>query len=293
MSGRGVLLLAHGTPENLDQMEEYLTLVRGGRRPSPELVMEMKRRYETIGGRSPLAEITFMQAAALRTTIGAGIPVYVGMRCWRPTIIDAVRQASDDGMDDLLAIPMAPQYSTFMLNEYDAEVRRAAARRPRVRFVDSWHDHPLLIQAFAERVREARAGAPEQIVIFSAHSLPERVIREGDPYVQRVHATVRGVSSYAGLRNYEIAFQSAGRSPEPWLGPTIEERLAALARDGARGALVVPVGFLCDHAEILYDIDVEAREKAARLGIALRRTTSLNDSETLVRALADLVSRNA
>jgi ferrochelatase len=231
--------------------------------------------------------------AALREALGDETPVYVGMRCWRPTIADAVNRAADDGVTDLLAVPMAPQYSTFIVEGYVAEVEGAAGSRLRARFVESWHDHPLLIQAFAEKIRESRDEAQSRITMFSAHSLPERVIRGGDPYVQRVRATVRGVSSEIGMLEHEIAFQSAGRTPEPWLGPTVEERLEALARENVRSVLVVPVSFLCDHAEILYDIDVQAREKAAQLDIALRRTASLNVSNTLIRALADLVSIHA
>jgi protoporphyrin/coproporphyrin ferrochelatase len=283
---RGVLLLAHGTPDSLDQMPEYLTRVRGGRPPSEELVAEMRSNYAAIGGRSPLTDITRAQAEALSRELGDGTRVYVGMRNWAPTIGEALAEAAKGGVTEIVALPMAPQFSSLSVAKYRDAVDVARPPGLAVRFVESWHDHPGLLEAFAEKVRAA-GGA--DVVVFTAHSLPLRVIEGGDPYAGQVAATVAGVAARAGIAAYGVAYQSAGRTPEPWLGPTLEEHLQEKAAAGARSVLVVPVGFVCDHTEILFDVDVQAAAAARRLGLALRRTESLNTSPALMAALADLV----
>jgi ferrochelatase len=285
---KAVLLLAHGTPESLDDMPEYLTRVRGGRPPSPELIEEMRGNYGAIGGRSPLTEITLAQASALASALG-GMPVYVGMRNWRPYIADVLAEAAMAGVRELVAIPMAPQYSTLSVAKYGEAVEAARPAGMEVRFVRSWHEHPGLLEAFAEKLRAARAAAHWDRVLFTAHSLPIRVVTQGDPYPEEVAATARGVAERAGVSDYACAYQSAGRTPEPWLGPPLEEALAAAAKEGARRVLAVPVGFVCDHTEILFDIDVQAAQAARRLGIEVGRTESLNTSPTFIRALAELV----
>ena len=284
-----VLLLAHGTPESLDEMPEYLTRVRGGRPPGPELLEEMRRNYAAIGGRSPLTDLTRAQAEALRAELGAGARVYVGMRNWRPFIADALAAAAADGVTDVVALPMAPQYSALSVGKYEEAVRQAAPPGLRVRFVPSWYDHPGLVAAFAEKVEEALRRDPGAVVVFTAHSVPERVVREGDPYADQVARTAAAVAARAGLSTYRLAYQSAGRTPEPWLGPSLEEALEAAAREGAVRALVAPIGFVCDHTEILFDLDVAASAAARRRGIVLSRTASLNTSGTFIRALADIV----
>jgi ferrochelatase len=283
-----VLLLAHGTPDSLDDMPEYLTRVRGGRPPSPELVEEMRRNYAAIGGRSPLTDITRAQAAALAAELG-GAAVYFGMRNWRPYVADVLAEAARDGVRDVLAVPLAPQYSTLSVEKYRQAVDGSVPEGVRVAFVDSWHDHPGLLEAFAEKVRDALAAGEPDAVVFTAHSLPVRVVREGDPYPQQVAATAEGVAARAGITGWSLAYQSAGRTPEPWLGPSIQDALDAQARAGSRRVLLVPVGFVCDHTEILFDLDVQAREWAAERGIGLRRTESLNVSPTFIRALAAVV----
>ncbi|HVR70471.1 MAG TPA: ferrochelatase [Vicinamibacteria bacterium] len=291
MSSSGVLLLAHGTPETLDQMPEYLTLVRGGRPPSPELVEEMRRNYGAIGGRSPLTEVTRAQADALARALGDGTPVFVGMRNWRPFIADALREALAAGVAEVVALPMAPQYSTLSVAKYRAATEAARPDGLVLRFVEPWHDHPGLLDAFAEKVKEALLRSPADAVVFTAHSLPRRVIDAGDPYPDEVSATARGVALRAGLDDFRLAWQSAGRTNEPWLGPTLEEELRTLAAVGARRVLVAPIGFVADHTEVLFDIDVQAREAARALGIRLQRTASLNDSPRFIATLADLVRR--
>ncbi len=288
----GVLLLAHGTPDSLDDMPEYLRLVRGGRPPSPELIAEMRGNYAAIGGRSPLTDLTRAQAAALRREL-QGFPVYVGMRNWRPFVADVLADAARDGVRDLIAIPMAPQYSTLSVGKYREAVAAATPAGVGVRFVDSWHDHPGLLDAFAERARAAFAAGPRDVVVFTAHSLPRRVVDAGDPYPDEVRATAAGVASRLDLASFRIAYQSAGRTPEPWLGPSLDDTLGVIASEGLRRVLVVPVGFVCDHTEILFDVDVQAAAVARKHGLDLARTESLNTSPTFVRALADVVRRHA
>lgn len=286
---RGVLLAAHGTPESLDEMAEYLRLVRGGRPPSPELVDEMRHNYASIGGRSPLTDITRAQAEALRAELGA--PVLVGMRNWKPFLADALEQARAAGMTELVVVPMAPQYSSLSVAKYRQAVEAARPPGMDLRFVDSWHAEPLLLEAFAERVRAALSAGPADAVVFTAHSLPRRAIEEGDPYAEQVRLTAAGVAARAGLGEYQQAWQSAGRTPEPWLGPSLEERLDDLAVQGKTSVLVAPIGFVCDHTEVLYDIDVQARDFARAKGISLCRTESLNTSPAFIRALATVVRR--
>ena len=282
-----VLLLAHGTPETLDQMPEYLSRVRGGRPPSAELIAEMTGNYAAIGGRSPLTDITRAQAEALERALGDGWRVRIGMRNWQPYIADAVADAAAAGATEVVAIPLAPQFSTVSVAKYRDAVEQAAPPSLAVRCVGSWHDHPGLIEAFAEKVRAARPGVDEAL-LFTAHSLPVRLIEGGDPYAAEVARTAELVAAAAGVKTYERAYQSAGRTPEPWLGPSVEEALRTLHAAGTRAVLVVPIGFVCDHTEILFDIDVQAAREAERLGLRLRRTESLNTSPALIRALADL-----
>jgi ferrochelatase len=284
-----VLLLAHGTPESLDEMPEYLTRVRGGRPPGPELVDEMRRNYAAIGGRSPLTDLTRAQAEGLRVELGGDARVYVGMRNWRPFIAEALAAAAADGVGELIAVPMAPQYSSLSVGKYEDAVRQATPPGLRVRFVGSWHDHPGLVAAFAEKVLEGLRRDPAAAVVFTAHSLPVRAVRDGDPYPEQVARTAAEVAARARVPAYRLAYQSAGRTPEPWLGPSLEEALDTAAREGAARVLVAPIGFVCDHTEILFDIDVAAAAAARTRGISLSRTASLNTSPIFIRALADLV----
>jgi ferrochelatase len=292
-SDTAVLLMAHGTPESVDQMADYLRLVRGGREPSDELIEEMTHNWNAIGGRSPLTAITRQQAESLRTQLaadGLDVPVLVGMRNWQPFIADAMRDIAQTNVRSIVGIPMAPQFSTLSVQKYiDAAT---AALPPHVEFlcVRSFHDHPLLVDAFAEKVTAAQLGAGEDVV-FTAHSLPQRVVAAGDPYPKEVAATAKAVAERCGISSYHLAYQSAGRTPEPWLGPDLAEHVRARAASGVSKMLVVPIGFVCDHTEILFDIDVQAAATAREAGIALRRTESLNTSPTFIRALASLVRR--
>jgi ferrochelatase len=283
--------MAHGTPSSLDEMPEYLRLVRGGRPASPELVEEMTHNYQAIGGRSPLTELTEAQGAALRARLD-GVPVVVGMRNWRPFIKDALLALAAADVSRVIAIPLAPQFSTLSVTKYMDAANAALPPGLSLDPIASFHDHPLLAEAFAERVRAARPRVAEgEEVIFTAHSLPVRVIESGDRYATEVAATAAAVAARAGVDDYLLAYQSAGRTPEPWIGPDLSELVAERAAAGTRAFLVAPIGFVCDHTEILFDIDVQARTAAVAAGAALRRIESLNTSPTFISMLEDLVRR--
>jgi ferrochelatase len=282
-----VLLMAHGTPASLDEMPEYLTLVRGGRPPSGELLHEMRENYGAIGGRSPLTDITDAQAAALRARLGPEIPVAVGMRNWKPFIKDALAELTAAGVTRVIGIPMAPQFSTLSVQKYADAATAALPAGMQFEAVESFHMHPLLLDAFTERVRAAQPK-PDELVIFTAHALPVRVIESGDRYPDEVAATARAVAERAGIVKYDRAFQSAGRTPEPWIGPTLSQVIDDRSMS-TRKFLVVPIGFVCDHTEILFDIDVQAAQVAREFSTTLRRTESLNTSPLFIAMLEDLV----
>jgi ferrochelatase len=269
-------------------MPEYLRLVRGGRPPSPELIAEMRHNYEAIGGKSPLTELTFAQGAALSAVLGSQIPVAVGMRNWKPFLKEAIDELVSKGVTRIIGVPLAPQFSTLSVTKYFDAATAALPHGISLEPIHSFFDHPLLLEAFAERLRAAAPRADEEIV-FTAHSLPARVIDAGDPYATEVAATARGVAERCGIARYRVAYQSAGRTPEPWIGPDLSDLIREASADGLRHFLVIPVGFVCDHTEILFDIDVQAQSTARARGATLRRTESLNSSPTFIAALESLV----
>jgi len=291
-----VLLMAYGGPESLADVEPYLLDVRGGRPTAPELVEEIRERYAKIGGRSPLRELTDAQAAALAETLGPRFPTFVGMRHWHPYIRETVERIVAAGYRRLVGIVMAPHYSAMSVGAYEKKLLEAADGRLEPALVRRWGDHPAFVDAVAARLREARAGfpAPERVqVVFTAHSLPQRIIASGDPYPDELRASAAAVAAREGLTVWHFAFQSAGATPEPWLGPDAAEVIQQLARAGHDSFLIVPIGFVCDHVEILYDIDVEYRALARRLGVRLERTRSLNADPMLVATLGQLVRQTA
>jgi ferrochelatase len=288
---KAILMMAHGTPERLEQMEQYLTRVRGGRPPSPELLEEMTANYTAIGGRSPLKELTLAQGRALEQALGSPYRVYVGMRNWHPLIEEVVPRAVEEGAVEIIGLPMAPQFSILSVGKYLDAIQKAVPSDVPLMCIRAWYDHPGLIDAFSEKVSAAiENDGPFDQYLFTAHSLPERVKDVGDPpYPAQVLATAEGVAHGLDLTDWEVAYQSAGRTPEPWLGPDLAEKLTELATGGCKKVLVVPVGFVCDHSEILFDIDIQAKEIAEKLGMKLVRSSSLNSSPKLIRALADIV----
>jgi ferrochelatase len=292
-----VLLVAYGAPLALDEVEPYLLDVRQGRATPPRVVEELRARYAAIGGRSPLLDRTREQAAALRQRLGDGISVLLGMRHWHPYIKDVLAHAAAQGVRRVVAVALAPHYSRMSIGAYQRKIDEG--RGPiEVATVAQWFDHPWFLDAVAERVRSAldRFPAPvrDQVpIVFTAHSLPQRILAEGDPYPDQLRASVEGVMERVGSHPYRFAFQSAGQSPEPWLGPDAGAALARLAGDGAEQVLICPIGFVADHLEVLYDVDIEYRRQAATLGLHLERTESLNAAPLLIDALADLVTRTA
>lgn len=295
----GVLLLAHGAPERLEDVPEFLLRVRDGRPLPPPAVEEIKRRYAAIGGGSPLLRHTQRQAKALAARLGR--PVYIGMRNWHPFIAEAVAAAVGDRLQRLVALCLAPHNSRTSVGLYKKHLDDSlagAGTSLEVAFVESWHDHPHLIRAFAEKLqakmREARSAAGTDVpVILTAHSVPEETIAAGDPYERQVRETAARVAAAAACTAWHCAFQSQGMTAGPWLGPTVESVLDRLAREGHRHVVLAPIGFVSDHVEVLYDVDIAFREQARARGLTLWRTESLNDSALLVEALADLARARA
>ncbi len=292
----GVLLLAHGAPDQLEDIPKFLLNVRGGRSLPEPVVKEITHRYSLIGGGSPLLRLTTLQAEALAKLIAH--PVYVGMRNWNPFIPEAVRRLSKDGARRVVAVCLAPQNSRTSIGLYRKYLMDAVEQvRPGlvVEFVESWHDHPGLIVAFRERAAAALLAARQETggpvpVVFTAHSVPERTIAEGDPYERPVRETAALVAGATGLIEYRVAFQSQGMTAEKWIGPTVESQIDELAQAGCKNVLLVPVGFVSDHVEILYDIDVLFRDYGKARGVTVRRSESLNASPKFASALASLVT---
>jgi ferrochelatase len=286
---QAVLLLAHGAPENTADIPAYLTNVRGGRPTPPAVVAEVTHRYEAIGGGSPLTARTREQAEALSRLLP--VPVYFGMRNWHPYLKDTLARMQADGIGRIVALCLAPQYSRTSVGLYFRrvqEAKRDLGFAAEIVWTKSFHNHPLLAAAFAERLA---AVLPAQRVLFTAHSLPERALERGDPYEAEARATAAAVAAQAGLAVWDFAFQSQGLTEDKWLGPTVESRIDEYARDGVHEMVLAPVGFVCDHVEILYDVDVQFRKYAGDRGIRLTRPASLNDSPLFAQALADVVKQ--
>jgi protoporphyrin/coproporphyrin ferrochelatase len=277
-----VILMAYGSPTTADDVPAYLADIREGRPVSKEAIEELTERYRRIGGRSPLDEITESQRAGLERELG--LPVLVGMKHWRPRIADAVEAALAGGAETIVGLVLAPHYSRLSIAGYRERLEDALRDRAELIFVESWHVHEPFLEVLAERVHGFDGH-----VVFTAHSLPERILRDGDPYRDQLLETSRLVAERAAIADWSFAFQSASATGEPWLGPDILEELDRLAANGVRRVLVCPVGFVSDHLEILWDLDVEARERAAELGLELDRIKSLNDDPAFLRALATLV----
>ena len=288
-----VLLLAHGSPDSVDEVPEFLLNVTNGRPVPVQVIEEVKLRYSSIG-RSPLTALTLKQGELLSRELGT--PVYVGMRNWKPYIADIVASMEADQVSRAVVICLAPQNSRTSVGLYRAALGNGLPFR--FEFIDSWHDHPLLIKAFAEKLRRAREDASRELgtelpVIFTAHSVPQRTIAEGDPYEKQSRETAALVVREVPLSPdaWRFAFQSQGMSGGTWLGPTVEDTILELKKAGYRGVLVQPIGFLCDHVEVLYDIDIGFRQVAEKEGMRLWRAESLNDSPLLIAALADLAGK--
>jgi ferrochelatase len=298
----GVLAMSYGTPQSMDQIEAYYTHIRHGRKPTPEQLQNLTERYETVvGGVFPLRENTNRQVNGLQDELrrrsgDAEFVCYQGMKHAAPFIEDGVRQMARDGIREAVGIVLAPHYSHMSVGDYIKRAEETAAEvGVQMRFVREYHLHPKLIAALVDRVKAAlekfaeaeRAGVK---VIFTAHSLPERILQTGDPYVDQLMATSRAIAERCVLAQWQFGWQSAGRTPEPWLGPDILDVLRTIRQEeGVRSALICPIGFVSDHLEVLYDIDVEAKKLAAELGMHLERTESLNTDPLYMETLAESV----
>jgi len=280
-----VVLMAYGSPAAAEDIPAYLADIREGRPVSQEAIDELTERYRRIGGRSPLDEVTEAQRTRLEREVR--LPVFVGMKHWHPRVGEAVEAALAVGAETIVGLVLAPHYSRLSIAGYRERLEDALQGRAELVFVESWHDHEPFLDVLASRVR-----AFDGHVVFTAHSLPEQILGEGDPYRDQLLETSRLVAERASLADWSFAFQSASATGEPWLGPDILEELDRLAANGVRRVLVCPVGFVSDHLEILWDLDVEARERAADLGLELGRIESLNDDPAFMRALAELVRRH-
>lgn len=291
MGKQAVLLIAHGSPERVEDIPEFLLNISRGR-PMPEAVVrEVQHRYSLIGS-SPLTRITKLQADGVARELG--VPAYIGMRNWHPFLADTLRQMTSDNVGQAVAVCLAPHNSRTSVGLYKEALASAGAPFP-IDFVEEWHDHPLLIGAFAEKLRAgwtaacAAEGKPVP-VLFTAHSVPKRTVTEGDPYEKQTRATAALVAALVPeIREWEFAFQSQGMSGGEWLGPTVEDTLTAMRKAGNMAVLVQPIGFVCDHVEILFDIDILFRDFAAERGMKLYRAESLNDSPLFAQAVAELV----
>ena len=276
-----VLLMAYGSPSRLEDVPAYLEDIRGGRPVRQGALDELVEKYRRIG-RSPLDVITEAQRAGLERELG--VPCHVGMKHWAPWIADTVERMLGDGVTRIVGLVLAPHYSPLSIGGYRERVERALRGRAELDLVESWHDHGPFLDVLASRIRGTDAH-----VVFTAHSLPERILAAGDPYRDQLLETARLVAGRAGVGSWSFAFQSESPTGEPWLGPDLLAELEALRAAGVRKVLVAPVGFVCDHLEILWDIDVEARGKAAALGLELDRIESMNADPAFVHALAELV----
>ncbi len=299
MPKKAVLIMAYGTPSSVDRMQCYLSDIRGGRPMSEEFIEEFRHRYELIGG-SPLTRLTYDQAKKTSEALqrrGFDWPVYVGMRHWSPWIKDAIGQMYLHSIEEAIGLVMAPHYSAMSIGKYWAKIEEAQKMHGahiKFSYVNSWYEQPNFLQAVEHHVQAGfEKFAPEVRdrvkLIFSAHSLPARLIKMGDPYDDQLKTNAKIVAERLGKVDWMFSYQSAAHTGEPWLGPQLEEVIPDLAKEGYKHVLVAPIGFVCDHIEILYDIDVEAKQVAQEHGIQLERTESMNSDPIFIEAIADAV----
>ncbi|UOF91729.1 ferrochelatase [Fodinisporobacter ferrooxydans] len=298
----GILVMAYGTPQSLDHVEAYYTHIRRGRKPTPELLRDLIDRYKAIGGVSPLNEITRMQSQGLETLLNANANnnrtyrVYLGMKHCSPFIQDAIEDMHRDGIEEAVGFVLAPHYSVMSIGTYIQAAEEALQKSDglHMTFIRSWHLHPDYLQAAARRIQDSLEKFPKQVqkdirVVFSAHSLPEKILSMGDPYPRQIHETGDALARELKLNHWLYAWQSAGRTADPWLGPDILDVLKSLRKEGHTSVISCPIGFVSDHLEVLYDIDIECQALCKEIGIHLIRTASLNADPDFLKALANIV----
>jgi len=290
--------MAYGSPDKTEDIEAYYTDIRRGNRPTSDQLQELMERYHAIGG-SPLLRITSDQAASVQEELGSGYDVFIGMRHWKPWILEAVQSMKEQGIDEAVGIVMAPHYSSMSIEKYIGKVEEARAQvapELHVNYIKSWHKESLFIEALNRKIAKAlQKFSGHELeglhVVFTAHSLPEKILLQNDPYKDQLLETSALVANAAGIKNWSFAFQSAGRTQDKWLGPDLLDVITGLRNNGVKAILVCSVGFITDHLEVLYDIDIEAQHYAKKIGVHLERTESLNADPLLAVLWADLVRK--
>ncbi|WP_312472436.1 ferrochelatase [Neobacillus sp.] len=299
----GLLVMAYGTPYKLDDLERYYTHIRHGRKPTPEMIEELRNRYEAIGGISPLAKTTLEQAEKLEEYLNniqdqIEFKMYLGLKHIEPFIEDAVQKMHDDGIKEAVSIVLAPHFSTFSVKSYNGRALEKAEKlggELKIRTIESWYQEPKFIGYWAEKVKQIFEQMPEEekddaVLIVSAHSLPEKILQFQDPYPKQLQETADLIAELAGIKNYQIGWQSAGNTPEPWLGPDVQDLTRDLFREHHYKAFVyAPVGFVCDHLEVLYDNDFECKNVTDEIGASYYRPEMPNAKEEFVECLAAVV----
>ncbi|WP_240376446.1 ferrochelatase [Bacillus piscicola] len=299
----GLLVMAYGTPRSLDEVEPYYTHIRRGRKPSEEALQDLLSRYEAIGGISPLSKITKEQGESLKDRLNERmdnieIHWYLGLKHIDPFIEDSVQQMHEDGITEAYSIVLAPHFSTFSIKSYNGRAQEAAVKEggPVIHSVESWYDEPKFIDYWVKQVQKTMKRIPEgekTCVIFSAHSLPEKIIQTGDPYPEQLEETARLIADKAGIQHYEIGWQSEGNTPEPWLGPDVQDLTKELARKHNYTSFVYcPVGFVADHLEVLFDNDIECKQACEDVGAAYYRPEMPNAKPEFIDALADVIIKH-
>ena len=294
--------MAYGSPENLSEVEPYYIHIRKGVRPPEALIKNLQDRYAKVGGKTPLHQITKDQAAHLQRMLdekkGVGeFKVFIGMKHWHPYIKDVLKEIENEGIEKVVALALAPHYSKISIGGYQTALDEAASGAD-IRLIESWHKNAHLIDCIVDQLRDGLAGFPDGTkphVVFTAHSLPERILTWNDPYPAQLAETSRLVAEKAAFAakgiEWSFAFQSAGMTGEPWLGPDINDALLSLKKEGKKDILICPIGFVSDNLEIVYDLDIESQELAAREGINLRRTSLRNTHPAFIEALYDEVTK--
>jgi len=300
----GLLVMAYGTPYKEEDIERYYTHIRHGRKPSEESLEDLKSRYEAIGGISPLAHLTEQQAKKLEEYLNKNeteyeFKMYLGLKHIEPFIEDAVEQMYADGIEEAVSIVLAPHYSTFSIKSYNGRAKEAAAKlgNLKIHSIDSWYDEPKFIEYWAKGLKAVEAKMTEEekanyCLIVSAHSLPEKIIQLGDPYPEQLKETAQLIQTAANVENVEVGWQSAGQTPEPWLGPDVQDLTRDLYKENNYKAFVyIPVGFICDHLEVLYDNDYECKVVCDELGVSYYRPEMPNDKDEFIEILGTVVHK--
>lgn len=298
----GLLVMAYGTPYKLEDLERYYTHIRHGRKPTPEMIEDLRNRYEAIGGISPLAKITLEQAEKLEEHLNRvqdkiEFKMYLGLKHINPFIEDAVKKMHDDGIEEAVSIVLAPHFSTFSVKSYNGRAKEEAEKLggPNIRSIESWYQEPKFIDFWANKVKQIYEQMPQDekensILIVSAHSLPEKILQFGDPYPDQLKETADLIAKQAGIESYEMGWQSAGNTPEPWLGPDVQDLTRTLYQEHQYKAFVyAPVGFVCEHLEVLYDNDFECKKVTEEIGASYYRPDMPNAKEEFIDCLSTII----